>query len=90
MDPDLVAAFGGVDVSIFRKDSGPGKLMFRTDSRMICRIVFRKAFRNSAVLQNKKVYLNFLYTQLHCMFVYDYTYVAIFWLNICLWLNVQL
>jgi hypothetical protein len=34
IDPDLVA-LGGVDVSTFRNDSGPGKLMFRTDSRMI-------------------------------------------------------
>jgi hypothetical protein len=50
MEPDL-AAFGGVAVSIFRNASGPGRLMFRTDSRMICRIVFRKAFRKSAVLK---------------------------------------
>ena len=29
-----------------------GRLMFLTLSRMICRIVFRKAFRNSDVLQH--------------------------------------
>ena len=50
IEPDRVA-LGGVDVSIFRNDSGPGRLMFRTDSRMIWRIVFRNAFLNSAVLK---------------------------------------
>ena len=50
MDPDRPAADGGVAESSLRSDSGPGIFIFRTDSRMICRIVLRKAFLNSAVL----------------------------------------
>jgi hypothetical protein len=50
----LASAFGvgGVDADGTGGLAG-GMLILRTLSRIICRIVFRKALRNSAVLQTK-------------------------------------
>ena len=49
IDPAAAAAAAAVEVPAAEVARG-GMFMLRTDSRMICRIVLRKALRNSPVL----------------------------------------
>ena len=50
-DASILGVGGVEDVDAVEAGLAGGMLMLRTLSRMICRIVFRNAFRNSAVLQ---------------------------------------